>query len=116
MTHFFKAGVGDGWLALLMLARKPILRALLIADKPCGWLPEPIREFLRAMACSRGGAEPCDHLAAIYSMTSSARASSVGGTSRPSAFAVFRFMTSSYFTGACTGSSAGFSPLRMRST
>ena len=51
-----------------------------------------------------------------YSITSSARASSVGGTSRPSAFAVLRLMTSSYLVGACTGRSAGFSPLRMRST
>jgi hypothetical protein len=40
-----------------------------------------------------------------YSMTSSARASSVGGTSSPSAFAVFRFITSSYLVGACTGRS-----------
>ena len=38
-----------------------------------------------------------------YSITSSARASSVGGTSRPSAFAVLRLMTSSNLVGACTG-------------
>jgi hypothetical protein len=30
--------------------------------------------------------------------------------------AVLRLMTSSYFVGACTGKSPGFSPLRMRST
>ena len=54
--------------------------------------------------------------AAPYSITSSARASSVGGTSRPSALAVLRLITSSYLVGACTGRSAGFSPLRMRST
>ena len=53
---------------------------------------------------------------ATYSITSSARASSVGGTSRPSAFAVLRLMTSSYLVGACTGRSAGFSPLRTRAT
>jgi hypothetical protein len=35
-----------------------------------------------------------------YSITSSARASSVGGTSMPSALAVFRLMTSSYLVGA----------------
>src|SRR4029079_11741561 len=52
----------------------------------------------------------------IYSMTSSARARTVGGTVRPSAFAVFRLITSSYFVGACTGRSAAFSPLRIRST
>jgi hypothetical protein len=51
-----------------------------------------------------------------YSITSSARAISVGGNSRSSAFAVLRLITSSYLVGACTGRSAGFSPLRMRST
>src|SRR5262245_65141226 len=47
-------------------------------------------------------------LASHHSITSSARATSVGGISRPSAFAVLRLMTSSYFVGACTGRSAGF--------
>src|SRR5262249_20961399 len=51
-----------------------------------------------------------------YSITSSARASSVSGTSRPSALAVLRLITSSNLVGACTGSSAGVAPLRMRST
>src|SRR5262245_31757163 len=51
-----------------------------------------------------------------HSITSSARASSVGGTSRPSVLPVFRFTTNSYFVGTWTGRSAGFSPLRMRST
>ena len=49
-----------------------------------------------------------------HSITSSARASSVGGTSRPSAFAVLRLMTSSNLVDCCTGRSAGFSPLRIR--
>ena len=52
----------------------------------------------------------------IYSITSSARASSVGGIVRPSAWAVLRLIASSYLVGACTGRSAGFSPLRTRST
>jgi hypothetical protein len=51
-----------------------------------------------------------------YSINSSARASSAGGTARSSAFAVLRLMASSYLVGVCTGRSAGFSPLRMRST
>jgi len=51
-----------------------------------------------------------------YSITSSARATRLSGTVRPSAFAVFRLITSSYLVGACTGRSAGFSPLRIRST
>ena len=49
-----------------------------------------------------------------YSITSSARASSVGGTARPSAVAVLRLTTSSNFVGCTTGRSLGFSPLRMR--
>ena len=50
-----------------------------------------------------------------YSITSSARASSAGGTSRPSAFAILRLMTSSYLVGACTGRQVGrLPPFRMR--
>src|SRR5262249_28743704 len=64
----------------------------------------------------RRGAEQRDELAAFHSTTSSARASTVAGISRPSALAVLRLITSSYLVGACTGRSAGFSPLRMRST
>lgn len=52
----------------------------------------------------------------IYSITSSARASSVGGMVMPSALAVLRFTVSSYLVGRCTGRSPGFSPLRIRST
>src|SRR5262245_56779644 len=64
----------------------------------------------------RRPAEQRDERAPLHSITSSARASSVGGTSRPSIFAVLRLITSSYLVGAWTGRSAGFSPLRMRST
>ena len=49
-----------------------------------------------------------------YSITSSARASSVGGTARPSALAVLRLTTSSNFVGCITGRLAGFSPFRIR--
>jgi len=51
-----------------------------------------------------------------YSITSSAMARSVGGTVRPKVLAVLRLITNSNLVGACTGRSAGFSPLRMRST
>ena len=51
-----------------------------------------------------------------YSITSSARASSDGGTVSPSSLAVLRLITNSCLVGACTGMSAGFSPFRMRST
>src|SRR5262245_13139014 len=63
-----------------------------------------------------GAAKQCDELSAVHSITSSARASSVGGTSRPSALAVFRLIASSNLVGNCTGKSAGFAPFRMRST
>src|SRR5262245_50149079 len=74
-------------------------------------LLRPRRERPRGRA-----AEERNELAPLHSITSSARASSVGGTSIPNAFAVLRLMTRSCFTGACTGRSAGFSPLRIRST
>src|SRR5262249_10261201 len=69
----------------------------------------------RDRPCSRP-ADERDELAPPHSITSSARASSVGGTSRPSVLAVLRLITSSYLVGACTGRSAGFSPFKMRST
>jgi hypothetical protein len=49
----------------------------------------------------------------VHSITSSARASSVGGTSRLRALAVRRLMTSSNLVGCTTGRSAGFAPLRI---
>src|SRR5258708_31229657 len=80
--------------------------------------PRMIRRLLRPRRerpCGRNS-EQRDERAPLHSITSSARASRVGGTSRPSAFAVLRLITSSYLVGACTGKSAGLSPLRMRST
>src|SRR5262245_14104999 len=51
-----------------------------------------------------------------HSITSSARASSVGGTSRPSAVAVIRLMTRSYLVGCSTGRSVGLAPRKILST
>ena len=48
-----------------------------------------------------------------YSINSSTLASSVGGTVRPSALAVLKFMISSNAVGCRTGRSAGFVPLRI---
>jgi hypothetical protein len=48
-----------------------------------------------------------------YSITSSARASSDGGTSRPSNLAVCRLMANSNLVDCKTGRSAGFAPLRI---
>jgi hypothetical protein len=73
-------------------------------------LEEPIFHHIAPSATLPAGG------ALRYSITSSAVASSDGGISRPRALALLRLITSSYFVGACTGRSAGFSPLRMRST
>src|SRR5262249_48646791 len=71
----------------------------------------------RGRPCPRRAANESEELAPPHhSITSSARASSCGGTARPSARAVFRLITVSYLVGCCTRRSAGFSPLRMRST
>src|SRR5262249_47449914 len=48
-----------------------------------------------------------------HSMTSSARASSVAGISRPSALAVGRLMTNWNFVDCTTGKSAALAPLRI---
>jgi hypothetical protein len=65
--------------------------------------------------CAKSGLMHCNK-PPPHSITSSARASKDWGTAKPSAFAVFKLMASSYLLGACTGKSAGFSPLSMRST
>jgi hypothetical protein len=78
------------------------------------------RRLLRARrerpADSRA-AEKRDELAASYlcshSITSSARASSVGGISRPSALAVLRLMINSKRVGCSTGKSPGFAPFKI---
>src|SRR5262249_38387869 len=59
--------------------------------------------------------EPHDELAARdHSITSSARASRVGGTLRPSVRAVSALITSSNLLDCTTGRSAAFAPLRIR--
>src|SRR5262249_48840342 len=63
-----------------------------------------------------GNTSKRDELAPPHSITSFACARSAGGTAMPRALAVLRLITSSNLVGACTGISAGFSPLRMRST
>src|SRR5262249_26227541 len=65
----------------------------------------------------RRAAEQCDELAASdHSITSSARVSKDGGTSRSTALAVVRLMTRSNFLGCSTGISAAFAPRRILST
>jgi len=50
-----------------------------------------------------------------HSITSSARARSVGGTERPRILAVLRLITSSSFVGCSTGKSPGVAPLKILS-
>src|SRR6516165_8808364 len=78
--------------------------------------PQSLARLLRARRERPRGraAEQRDELATLLSITSSARASSLSGTVRPSAFAVLALMANSNFTVCWTGKSAGFSPLRIR--
>ena len=80
------------------------------------WLLRPRRQrpSRRRAAEQRDEVAPFHQL--VHSITSSARASSDGGMSRPSDFAVLRLITSSNLVGASTGRSAGFAPRSMRST
>src|SRR5262249_22748098 len=70
----------------------------------------------RAQRPRRRAGQKSDKLAALHSITSSARTSKRSGTLRPSALAVLRLSTVWYLTGTCTGRSAGLSPRKMRST
>ena len=80
---------------------------------------------LRALVSPSGG----PNLAAVSSVTdmidayypgtndqTAARAIKDCGGDKPSAFAVFRLIASSYLVGACTGSSLGLAPRKTRST
>src|SRR5262249_627611 len=88
-------------------AALPPPHATLASRRPAMALPGS--DLHRLIAPALPGAFP-------HSITSSARASKVGGTVRPSAFAVLRLSTKSYLIGVCTGRAVGLSPLRMRST
>jgi hypothetical protein len=91
----------------------PRLRALALLDagRHSAWKGSSCRRP-KTCTCS----DSCIAAIASYSISSSARARSESATVRPRVLAVLRLITSSYLVGACTGRSAGFSPLRMRST
>ena len=87
-----------------------------IADKlsaPDEWHRRRLRPRSERPRSSRA-AKQRDELAAPHSITSSARASSEGGTVRSSILAVSALMTSSNLDACMTGKSAGLVPLRMR--
>src|SRR5262249_37297510 len=89
------------------------------------WISLPSCETRNCRQCDSSGcqmeklssmgkfhSEPPSH----HSITSSPRASSDGGTVRPSACAVIKLTTSSNFVGCSTGISPGFVPRRILST
>src|SRR4051812_29859028 len=89
-----------------------------IAGRPGAEKPDHgHRRLLRAcrQRPRRYAAEQCDQFAACHSITSSARASRVGGMSRVSDLAVLRLIAVSYRVGCCTGRWAGLAPLKIRS-
>src|SRR5262249_5414639 len=81
-----------------IFARHLKCRTAEIADHRHRRLLSPHRERPRGNT-----AKQRDELAADHSITSSASASSVAGTSRPSALAVFRLMTNWIFVACMTG-------------
>jgi hypothetical protein len=107
--------------SLLAMAQK----WLDLANGPRGQddLDAAVRESSMKVRCDRGrrkrprGGRPpekSDELASVHSITSSARASSVGGTVMPRVLAAVRFMASLNVVGCWTGKSAGFSPFNTR--
>ena len=89
-------------------------------DRACqrtvaAWQADPAP---RALCRSGAGAQSRFHqgVTGIIRSPRSARPSSESGTVMPSAFAVFMLMTISTFVSCTTGSSPGFSPLRIRPT
>src|SRR5262245_42088723 len=98
------------------LAREPLDRRQGLRGKdPDGPHALALLRARRKRPSSRAG-EQRDEFAPPHSITSSARASRVGGTSKPKALAVFRLTTNSNLVPCCTGRSAGFAPLRILST
>src|SRR5262245_486489 len=77
-------------------------------SRQTGDIPEcPLSANSDRMHCSKQ---------AGYSITSSARASSIGGTSKPSALAVLRLVSNSSFVDCSIGNSPGLAPLKILST
>jgi ABC transporter substrate binding protein len=60
--------------------------------------------------CDRRAAKQSDEIAAVHSITSSARPSSATGNEIPSDLAVLKFRINSTSVACCTGKSPGFSP------
>src|SRR2546430_16410441 len=83
---------------------------------PAGLLLRNKRPRYRRCDRRRPTAKQRDELSPRHSITSSARASKIGETSKPKALAVLRLTTNSNLVPCSTGKSAGFAPLRILST
>ena len=94
---------------LQRLAAAEIANALHLRDFRSSAIFEFFNTICQKRTCLHQGNNP-------YSITSSAWASSVAGTVRPSALAVLRLMTSSNLVGCWTGKSDGLAPLRILCT
>src|SRR5262249_1942597 len=110
-------------LAQSKIQRRPVdrfyARHFDLRQDRCRSFGRPHRRRLLRLCCKRPcrshASEQADELAPPnHSITSSARASSVSGMSRPSDLAVLRLIRSSNLAGCRTGKSEGFSPLRIR--
>src|SRR5262245_40465384 len=77
--------------------------------------PRSLLRARRKRPCRRT-TEQRYELAAFHSITSSARASTFGGISRPRIFAAVRLITSSNFVGNSSGTSPGLTPFKILST
>src|SRR5262249_34468701 len=106
------AHAGYGRLAAAVLRRRPVVD---LFPQYLQLLPNCARRSERPEAPQPDSCTAAD-TSLVYSITSSARASSVDGISRPRAFAVVMFMTRSNLVGCSTGRSAGFAPRRILST
>jgi hypothetical protein len=84
------------------------------ADPPTDVADWSVHDLERTSTCLSN--LRCNNRLSPYSITSSARASSVAGTSRPSAFAAVKLITSSNFVGNSIGKSPGLAPLSILST
>ena len=104
-------------------------------SKPFAWVAPPNRGCLNSThiygtrvqashdstsnSCTKPAVSKCNKVRAktrAYSITSSARAISVGGISRLRALAALRLRTSVNLVGCSTGRSPGLAPLRILST
>ncbi len=108
-----------GWIRLRCPARTAYLFAYSSAFAPKGVRFPPVSGHFHGgptlPRCAINGLMQCSKQHR-YSITSSAVCRNGSGMVRPSAFAVFRLMTSSYLVGCWTGRSLALAPLRIRST